>query len=148
VIEIIDSNLRHVKELSKTMRLKDMQEALKMGVNPRKALHRSFNRGLYRKTVLVNNEVAAMFGVGGTIFDKVNNLYFVTGTVANTVSPLTFVRIYKEQVSIMTNMFNRLLCIVDPDYKEAIKLLEYVNFERHEPTTMINGNHFYIYMSS
>lgn len=131
--------------MNKTLRLKDREEAENQGVAPHKALYQSYKSAVYRKTVLVDDVVAAMFGVSGDLFATTNSVYFLTGTKIDTLPKITFVRLYLQELEKMTSMFN-LVCLVDSKYKEAWRLVELAGFKRTKDI-MINNNLSYMYGS-
>lgn len=143
-VEVVQSTPEHLVELTKRIRHKDAQESLKLGFEPLVAITQCFKYAVLRKTVLINGEVAAVFGVTGSFFAEQNTLYLITSEVVNQVSPLTFVKIYLQELEKMISTFNKLVCYVDVDYKEAVRLLELVGFER-EQTLNLNGHEFYLY---
>lgn len=128
------------------MRLKDREEAEHQGTLPHKALYQSYKSAVYRKTVLIDSEVAAMFGVSGDLFAPVNSVYFLTGNVINKLSKTAFVRLYLQELEKMTSMFN-LVCLIDSEYKEAWKLVELAGFKRMKDV-VINNNLSYLYGST
>lgn len=141
MIEIIDSTTSHVRELRKTLRDNDKLEATRVGLDPFKAIFIAYTRAVFRKTVLVNGRVAAMYGVVGTPLGLVGMPYLITGTVSEEVSPLTFARVYKQGVEEMSSIFSVLENYVDASYLGAVRLLKISGFSLSEPV-QINGFDF------
>lgn len=141
VIEIIPSTLKHARELSKTLRPEDKQEAIHFGLDPNKAAFYSFRRALYRLTAVVDGEVAAMWGVIGTPMSNIGRPYLITGTAVNKVSPLVFTRIYKQEVQNMMKLFPVLENYVDASYYSAVRMLKLIGFTISKPFEY-NGNLF------
>ncbi len=71
-----------------------------------------------------------MFGVTGSLFSEWNGIYFVTGTEVEKLPAVTFVRLYVQELEKLRSLFPRLICLVDSEYKEAMKLLELVGFKK------------------
>lgn len=141
MVEIVDSTFQHARELSKTLRQEDRLEAENLGMNPTRLLFRSYRSAVYKKTALVNNKIAAMWGVSGTLLANRGEPYLLTGIEALNVSPLVFMRVYKQEVSIMRTMFPILENYVDLSYFGAVKALRLAGFSFFEPI-YVNGNAF------
>lgn len=144
MIEIIPSVFSHAYDLSLTLREKDKQEIEAFGMNPRRTLFNCFRKSCYRKTGLINGNVAAMWGVFGTPLSSDGQPWLLTGTLVETISPLRFAKIYRKEVHLMSQMFPVLENYVDSNYEEAIKMLKLASFEVTDPVE-INGNLFYKY---
>lgn len=144
MIEIVQSKPEHLIALSDNIRQKDRIESLRLGVEPLKALTQCFKYAIVRKTILIDGKVAAVFGVTGNLFANQNTLYLATSNTVKQVSSLTFVRTYIQELDKLKAAFEKLVCYVDAEYYEAIKLLELVGFER-EQTLTLNDNEFYLY---
>jgi hypothetical protein len=140
-INIIDSELKHVRELAKSLRQKDRLEALRAGFEPHKVLYNSYKQGVYRKTAFINNEIAAMWGVAGTLFGNVGQPYLITAANVETIHPVRFAKIYKKEAEYMNTLFPILSNYVDANYKEAVRMLELAGFKLSDEI-MINGNSF------
>lgn len=132
-ISIIESRPEHVHMLGKVMNDEDRAEAEAMGYNPHMLLWRSYRLALIRKTIFVNDKIAAMFGVSGVLTGLVGQPYLVTSGVAREVPPLAFARIYRNQVRLMLGIFPVLENIADSRYKRSIRLLRLTGFKLDEP---------------
>lgn len=110
------------------MRQKDQDEIKNFGVQPNKALYRTFKAGLLRKTYLVGGEIAAMSGVCGDVLGTTGRPYLLTAPACEKVSPLVFVRVYKQQVEEMTRVFSVLENYVDATYEQAVRVLRMTGF--------------------
>ena len=142
MLEIIPSTSEHVRELSKTIRQADKEEAIAAGLVPHKALFYAYKRAFYRRTALINGNVAAMWGVLGSPLGVLGQPYLVTGEYVSDIRPTEFVRAYKNEVQIMSKMFSLLENYVDARYTSAIKLLKLAGFEVSEPMTTMTGFNF------
>jgi hypothetical protein len=141
-IEIIDSWAFHARELYQTLRKEDTQEAIRSGLEPEKAILYSYRSALYRKTALINGDVAAMWGVCGTPLSMIGQPYLITGELVHKVSPIKFTRIYTQEVQVMKGLFPSLINYVDAEYTGAVRLLRIAGFDLEGPM-MLNGNEFY-----
>lgn len=133
MIEILDSTAAHARELSQTMREQDRLEALRMGLDPRKAIFYVYRRAFFRKTVLVDGRVAAMYGIVGSPIQHVNYPYLMTSSEVQKVPPLVFTRVYLKAVKEMTTLASLLEGYVDFEYSEAIRLLRIAGFTLSKP---------------
>lgn len=138
-VDIVQSDLSHVRELSKSLRDGDQIEAISLGLAPHKALYYSYKQGLYRRTGLVDGKVAAMWGVAGTLLGLVGQPYLATGREVEKISPIRFARIYKKQTHIINQIFPILENYVDASYLGAVGMLRLAGFELSEPIQMLNG---------
>lgn len=132
-IEIRDSVIKDVRELSKDFREKDRQEAINCGLVPHKALYQCYKQAVYKKTALIDNKVAAMWGVAGTLFGMTGQPYLVTGNSVYEISPIKFAKIYRNEVEIMKTLFPILENYVDASYEGAVRMLEIAGFKLDNP---------------
>ena len=144
LIEIRYSRPEDVNELDRTKREKDNQEAENLGTTFKQALTVSYQNAVFRKTVLVNGEVSAMFGVTNSPDEGIHGVYFITGTGINKLSKFQFVRVYLEELKKLSTLFKHLISLVDSQYKEAVKLIEIAGFQKTEERK-VNENIFYVY---
>lgn len=140
-IEIVDSTHKHVKELAKTLRPKDRLEAEGLGLNPEQGLFYAFRWALWRRTALVDGQVAAMWGLHGSLLGNLGRPYLITGEAVNLIHPVKFARIYKQEVETMKQMFPVLENYVDIRYKESVRMLKIAGFTVNEPE-LYNGHLF------
>lgn len=142
-IEIVPSLSLHVPELSKTLREKDRLEAEGLGLEPHKGIYRAYKGACYRRTCLIDDEVAAMWGLHGTLLGTTARPYLITGTVCQRVSPLKFARIYKQEAMIMKELFPVLENIVDANYPEAIRMLKIAGFTVSDEVLEVTPGHWF-----
>ena len=141
MLNIVDSELKHARELAKNLREKDKQEAIHAGWEPHKALFLSYRQGVYRKTALIDDQVAAMWGAAGSILSGKGIPYLITSDLVYQLSPIKFARIYKNEVKEMLKVFDTLENYVDSSYTEAVRMLELAGFDTSE-TVYLNNNKF------
>jgi uncharacterized pyridoxal phosphate-containing UPF0001 family protein len=128
-ITIRTAEFRDIKKIIDNLRDKDKEEAFNLGVRPYDSLKYSYKSSLYSKTALINGMPAAMWGVIGTLTSEKGHPYLVTTKLVETISPLRFARIYKQEVNEMLKIFQKLNGLVDHDYNEAQRLLKLNNFD-------------------
>jgi hypothetical protein len=132
-VEIVPSEAWHVRELSGTLRKEDIEEAAGLGLIPHRGLFLAYRKAVYRKTVLVNGKVAAMFGLHGELLGNVGYPYLITGWHVYDVSTREFIRIYKEELEKMRQIFPRLENYVLASYTGAVRMLEIAGFNLDNP---------------
>jgi len=135
-IRIVKTKPEHLRELARTIRKEDKREIEAFGYTANVALWRSYKGSVICKSIFVQNELAAIFGVGGETLDDAGKIWFLTTSAAEKVSPLRFARIYQEQVLKMLKTFKRLENYVDYSYTSSIRILELVGFTVHDPEPM------------
>lgn len=133
VVEIVSTLPAYIPMLKDSLRDKDRAEIMNLGITPSRALWRSFRRSIMCKTVFVDGEIAAIFGISGEILGEIGRPWLLTSPAAEKVSPLRFVRIYQKEVEEMLKLFPYLASVVDASYDGAVRLLENVGFTVHEP---------------
>lgn len=116
--------------LRSSLREGDRAELAVAKLSPTKAIWRCFRHSLYCKTVLVDGELAAMWGVGGTILG-VGEVWLMTTKVIETI-PFTFIREARKEVAYMNSLFPSLIGITSCDYKSAIKFVQLLGFKMTE----------------
>ena len=143
MIEVVDTTIKHAKEISLNLREEDRQEAIALGQDPIKGVFYIYRSAQRKKTVLVDGQVAALAGVGGTILGNAQP-FLVTSTVVEKVSPFTFARVYKQELEDWKKYFPVLENYVDSRYKGAIRMLKIAGFKITGPFPMRpNGALFY-----
>lgn len=135
-IEVIDATHAHIRELAKNLRNDDRHEIESYGIPIYRGLRSSFRGSLICKAVLVDNKVAAIFGVGGTNFGDKGIPWLLTTPVCEQVSALKFCRIYQEELLKLLKLFKHLENFVSAEYYKSIKLLDNIGFTLSEPEPM------------
>lgn len=132
-IQIRDSEIGDVSLLNADLRIKDKEEATRLGLDPEEVLRLSYEHAVYRKTALSGNTVLAMWGVCGTPFGVIGTPYLLTSEAIYSVSPIRFARIYMREMKIMSEMFPILENYVDPTYESSVRMMEISGFKLEEP---------------
>jgi len=142
-VEIRESKFSDINTLVASIREKDALEATRMGFTPRKALINCFKGAVIRKTILVNGNIAAMVGVVGQITSDTGYPYLVTGVHSEQISPLQFVRIYKQHIEEWSKIFPKMTGLVDFEYHEAVRLLKMAGFTIQSPIYLAPYEHLF-----
>lgn len=141
VLEIVESEIRHAKELSLTMRHKDKIEAKALGLDPTRGVFYAYRHAVIKRTGLVDGKVGAMWGVHGEFLSNTGRPYLITSPEVLRMSPIRFAKIYKREAQEMLSVFPILENYVDASYEEAVRLLQLVGFDITEEVDM-NDNKF------
>ena len=127
MITIVPSTPAHVIELRKNIRPEDAAEIKNFGTCLRRVLWKTFHETQSPKTVLVDGDVAGLFGCGGTVIGQTGKPWMLATHVADRF-PLQFALLYRQEVWKMLDSYPVLENIVDATYHKAIKLLELIGF--------------------
>lgn len=133
IIEIVPSVAAHVQEAGQRLREADNREVMALGLTPHKALWHSYRSSVLRRTLLVNGEVAAMWGVSGVLFSMKGQIWLLTTPVTETISALTFARMYRNEVREALKSFPTLENWVDSSYHSAVRLLQLAGAKLDDP---------------
>lgn len=132
-IKIIDSETWHVTLLRQNLRKDDANEILRFGISIERALWRSYRASVIRKTIFIDDKIAAMYGCMGSFLSDSGIPWLITTQEVYKVSPLKFTRIYQQNVEEMLRVFQSLENYVDSEYHAAIRMLDIVGFTISEP---------------
>lgn len=133
MIKTTDTTRDDLLLLIANMRDDDRREIEAYGLPINKVVWRSYKGSLICKSIFVNNELAAIFGLAGELLDEVGTPWLFTTYASEKVSPLRFARIYQREVLKMLRLFPALENYVDTRYTKSIRLLENIGFTVHEP---------------
>lgn len=143
-VQIVNSTAKHSRQLGQTLRAADKKEAERLGLDPTKAVFHAYHGAVYRKTALVNGEVAAMWGVVGTPLGTLGRPYLITGEAVEKISPYKFARIYMNEVQQMKKLFPVLENYVDASYTGAVRMLKLAGFQLGRLFNLGNSQ-FYVF---
>lgn len=132
-INIFPSTSAHVRALAAQLRPGDQHEIEIFGFPTNKALWRSFKGSFLRHTAFIDDEIAAMWGVGGAPMGQTGQPWLLTSAAVENIPPLRFVHIYQQEVLRMLKVFPILVNYVDASYTKAVRLLDIIGFNLSEP---------------
>lgn len=142
-IGIIPSTLDHVNQMGLVMNDEDRAEHEAVGVKAHRSLWRGYKNSLIRNTIMIDEEVAAMYGVCGSLMGNIGIVWLVTGKKAREISPHRFARIYKQEVAKMLEVYPILCNYVDDRYIGAKKMLRIAGFNVGEPMPLGKFKHMF-----
>ena len=132
--DIVKSEFSHIKKLADNLRPEDRRECKAMGLTGFRAILNSFKTSMYSKTVLLGDEVAAMFGVGGTLLGTGYPWLLTSNAVER--APASFLRETKNHIHEMLNYYTSLSAVMHNDYEKSLKFFSFLGFELSEPFEM------------
>lgn len=130
--EILQSHAAHVRQLADNMRPDDAAEAYCFGLVPKAALWRSYRGSIMCKTVMVDGEIGAMWGLGGELIGDIGMPWLVTSPAIERV-PVFFVRQSQRELAAMLRVRRTLVNVVDDRYRRAHRFLEVLGFSVGQP---------------
>lgn len=136
VVSIVDTVPDHIRSIVGDLRKKDESEIRLLGFEPRRALFYCYRNAIYRKTGMIDNKPAAMWGAVGTPFSVVGRPYLITSNLVTRISPILFAKIYSREARVMKSLFPILENFVDANYDESIRLLSLAGFEIGDSVTL------------
>lgn len=129
---VVPSKISDVYRLCATMRERDRDEAVALGVVPKRAMRAQFRDAIQRKTYFVNGKLVAMSGLCGPLLANVGSPYLVTAKGIEKF-PIAIVRHARAAVDQMLVLRQRLEGYVLADYTGAVRLLEVLGFTLDPP---------------
>lgn len=118
--------------LAENLRKEDAHEVNCLGEKPYKAIWRSYRKSFIRKTAFIDGKIAAMWGMTGTLISNVGHPWLLTADIVEEY-PLSFVKVYKKEVTKMLKIVPLLENIVDASYDKSVKMLKLAGFSIGEP---------------
>jgi hypothetical protein len=118
--------------LAERLRADDVAEIEAAGLTPRQSLWRCWRRSTFAKTVFVNGEIAAMWGVDAHGLGNIGRPWFLTGPAIERI-PMTVVRRGREEVALMLSVCPMLRNMVDGRYVRAVRFIEVLGFDISAP---------------
>lgn len=126
------AEIADVYALARNLRPADRLEVTSLGLEPIPALRSCFRQAIFRQTALVDDEIAAMWGLGGTMLSNHGQPWLLTAPCIEKM-PLAFVHEARKVVLHMLRLKTRLEGHVAADYTRAIRLLELLGFSLGDP---------------
>ena len=98
------------------------------GDGTRQALWRSYRKSIIARTVFIDGEIAAMWGMGGCVLGRIGRPWLLTAPPVERVK-VSFLREARAGIATMLSICPELRGYVDAHYTRAIRLLEALRFE-------------------
>lgn len=127
-ITTLDTTPRHIRDMAEVMQAQSAEVARKMGSEPRKLLWQSYKRSFMCKSIFINGEIAAIFGISGVLFGEVGQPWLILSDEVNDY-PFKVAFVYKKELEKFQHMFPVLEDYVDASNGKAIRMLELMKFD-------------------
>lgn len=129
---IVDSERSHALMLRRALRTGDRAEIDAAGITDARAVWRSFSVSILCRTAFVDGEIAAMWGLGGTLMAERGSPWLLTTPAVEKV-PFAMVREAKKHAEEMLAVRPYLANYVHARYTRAVRLLHLIGFTVSEP---------------
>lgn len=133
--QIVEATAAHVRALSGRLRAEDALEITALGENPRAALWHSWRGSPYRRTVLVGDAPAAMWGVHGDLLGVAGVPWLLTAPEIEHI-PVALVREGRREVAAMLRLYPRIENYVMASYARAVRFIGMLGFTVGEPVSL------------
>jgi len=131
-VTILPAARGHVMDLAGRLRDADRSEIEVAGLGAHAALWHSWRGSLFARVALVDGELAAMWGLSGTMFANKARPWLLTAPAIERAR-MAFLRISRNEVAFMLSLCPSLFGFVDARYAGAQRLLRAVGFDLSEP---------------
>jgi hypothetical protein len=132
-LEVRDAIAEDCAALAKTMRPEDMAEVLASGgFTPLRALVASRKASADTRVLLVDGEVAAMWGVVPLPMDGAGAVWLLTGTAVDR-APTAFLRKCREELGRIRATWALLVNFIDARHAKALRWARWLGFEVGSP---------------
>jgi hypothetical protein len=131
-IEIVDAKPVHVGLIARRLRPEDCVEIVALHGEPRKAIRRVFRGSPYRRAALVDGEIAALWGLYGTLLSTEAYVWLASTPDLSRVSAVKVVRTARKELAEMLQSREVLRGHVAADYTRARRFLELAGFREGE----------------
>lgn len=131
MMEVIEALPRHLLSLRRNLREGDICEIKKYGDTIRMALCNTYSNSIIKKSLIIDGNVAAMYGCCGIILGQVGTPWLFTTPLIEKYYPY-LASLYRREVRKMLEIFPVLENHVDAEYIGAVKLLELAGFTLYD----------------
>ncbi len=141
---IVQTAPEHIYDLAANLRHLDEQEILGSGNSVKRSLWRAYRNSVLCKSAIVDNKVAAMWGLclnmrpGLSLLSDLGVPWLHT-TAAVERLPVSFVKVAKAELAAMLALRPRLENHVAAEYVQAIKFLRLIGFTVEAPAAGVTG---------
>jgi hypothetical protein len=130
--EIVPTDRTHIDALGRNLRVADQSEIQAAGMTGQRALWRSWRAAYYAATALVDGEVAAVWGVGGSPMGRIGRPWLLTSPPIERVR-FAILRVGRGEVGKMLAIYPEMRGFVDSRYEGALGLLRKLGFDLSQP---------------
>lgn len=127
MITVVETSPEHIRALGHNLRERDMAMAKKVGIPAHRALWRVYKKSVMCRTIFVNNEIAAIWGVAGSFLGSVGKPWMVASPLVEDYPTKLMFR-YRSELRSMLRFFPILEDWVSKDDEKTMKLLKIIGF--------------------
>lgn len=135
---ILDATPAHVRALIPTLRAGDVAEIRAGGLTPFRCVRQSYRLSYICRTALIGDDVAAMWGVGGSLLGNEGAIWLLTGEAIERL-PWSFALVARREVRSYLDIYPVLSNHVLASYAKAVGFLKALGFTVEEPQPL--GRH-------
>lgn len=132
MIWVGDAKLRHVGMISARLRDADREEIMALYGDCRKAIRYCFMVSCIRRVAFVDEEIAAMWGVTGTLLSPIANVWLVTTPAIERI-PFSFAREARRELAEIMETHDVVRGHVFAGYERAIRFMRLLGFDVAAP---------------
>jgi hypothetical protein len=126
-VSVREATIKDAYRVAADLRPGDAAEVTGLGLEPRAALRTSFRHAIFSRVALVDDEVAAIWGLGGSMLSDEGVPWLMTTPKAASV-PVSFLKVGRDQLSDMLAQRSVLRNVVAAHYAQACRFLEILGF--------------------
>lgn len=147
--KIVECEPAHLRQLAQNLRPEDAEEVRALGQpSAMRMLYRAWRLSVIRRTALVDGEVAACWGVLGSMMGGEGTPWLLTTPAIERV-PVAFAREGRREAAEMLAAYPRLVNYVHAPYRRAIGFLKIVGFSIDEAEPILpTGEYFHRFWMS
>lgn len=130
--KIVEAQFSDISKLCGSLRYDDWAEITCFGISPFKAIKGSFKTSHFRRSVFVENEIAAMWGLSGVMLSGSGEPWLLTSKAIEKI-PVSFVKEGRKEINKMLTVCRRLEGLTSNSYSRAHRFLEVLGFTLDDP---------------
>lgn len=134
---IAEAQFSDIGKLCGSLRYDDWSEITCFGIRPFVAIRQSFKTSHLRRSVFVEDELAAMWGLSGVMLGDLGEPWLLTSPAIEKI-PVSFVKEGRREIAQMLTLYRRLEGLTTQSYSRAHRFLEVLGFTLTEPFLVKN----------
>lgn len=140
-VEIVEASLAHMRAVAGRLRVEERLETVAAREVPRHLMLRLWGDATYRRAGLVEGEVAAVWGCGGTLGSSAADVWLFTTPVIDKI-PLRFVREARGQIAEMLKTRHTIYSACLETCERSLRLWQMLGFEAQDAVDVGGGQRF------
>lgn len=140
-ITITDTTPYHLREMAVAMQADSAEIAYRYGTTPLKALWFNYRQSVVCKSVFINDNICAIFGLAGMVFSDVGKPW-IAMTPEIEKYPMRVAFRFKAELKKMAKMFPILEDYIEETRTRDIQFMELMGFKASKNIVKVNGINF------